>query len=261
MRIRILPAVLALTLVLCACSPAPAESTPTPTPAPSPTPSESLPAPTPGELTWTDQVFEKTWTTGDGVQLMTARYVLPAAEHPENDPAWAIITEYFKGQGEAYLEQAEDTAGFAEGDYDIAQASNYDFSPYAEEASYTVTYQNDSVVSFVRSYYSNFGAAYPTVLQLSEQFNRYDGARLHFSDFFSDPEEARARVLKAIHAVTDPLEGYRSADVDGLFHEDNFYLTDEGFVFYYQSEAIAPHAAGIPEFTIPYTDLSDLTVR
>ena len=45
------------------------------------------------------------------------------------------------------------------------------------------------------------------------------------------------------------------------FHEDNFYLTDEGFVFYYQSEAIAPHAAGIPEFTIPYTDLSDLTVR
>jgi sulfur relay (sulfurtransferase) DsrC/TusE family protein len=165
---------------------------------------------------------------------------------PENDPAWAIITEYFKGQGEAYLEQAEDTAGFAEGDYDIAQASNYDFSPYAEEASYTVTYQNDSVVSFVRSYYSNFGAAYPTVLQLSEQFNRYDGARLHFSDFFSDPEEARARVLKAIHAVTDPLEGYRSADVDRLFHEDNFYLTAEGFVFYYQSEAIARHAAASP---------------
>ena len=261
MRIRILPAVLALTLVLCACSPAPAESTPAPTPTPSPTPSESLPAPTRGELIWTDQVFEKTWVTGDGVQLMTARYVLPAAEHPENDPAWAIITEYFKGQGEAYLEQAEDTAGFAEGDYDIAQASSYEFSPYAEEASYTVTYQNDSVVSFVRSYYSNFGAAYPTVLQLSEQFNLYDGARLHFADFFSDPEEARERVLKAIHAVTDPLEGYRSADVDGLFHEDNFYLTNEGFVFYYQSEAIAPHAAGIPEFTIPYTDLSDLTVR
>ena len=49
--------------------------------------------------------------------------------------------------------------------------------------------------------------------------------------------------------------------MDRLFHEDNFYLTDEGFVFYYQSEAIAPHTAGIPEFTIPYTDLSDLTVR
>ena len=64
-----------------------------------------------------------------------------------------------------------------------------------------------------------------------------------------------------VRIVTCPMEGYRSADVDRLFHEDNFYLTDEGFVFYYQSEAIAPHAAGIPEFTIPYTDLSDLTVR
>lgn len=260
MRISVLLGALALTLGLSACSPAPAPSASAPA-APTPTPSQSLPVPTPVELMWTDQTFKKTFTADDGTRLMGVDYSMPAAETPEADPAWAIITDYYRGQGDAYLAQAEDNVGFAQGDYEIALASNYEFIPYTEEAYYEVTYQTASTVSFLRSYYSNFGAAYPTVLQMSEQFNLYSGELLHFADFFSDPEAARARVLQVIHTATDGAEGYRASDVDGLFREDNFYLTDEGFVFYYQTDAIAPHAAGIPEFTVPYTDLSDLTVR
>jgi hypothetical protein len=36
------------------------------------------------------------------------------------------------------------------------------------------------------------------------------------------------------------------------FKANNFYLSREGLVIYYQQYDIAPYAAGIPTFVIPY---------
>ena len=36
------------------------------------------------------------------------------------------------------------------------------------------------------------------------------------------------------------------------------YLTAEGLVIYYQPDTLAPYAAGLLEFILPYADLEDL---
>jgi hypothetical protein len=220
---------------------------------------EPATAPTPGELTWTDQVFQKTWTTEDGVQLMTARYVLPAAEHPENVPAWAIITEYFKGQGEAYLAQAEGHCRLCRGRLRHRQASNYDFSP---------TPRRPPTPSPIRTTAWSALSA-PTIptsarpTPPSSSFRAVQSVRRgpgsHLFRLLLRPGGGPRRVLKAIHAVTDPLEGYRSADVDRLFHEDNFYLTTRALCSITSRRPSPLTAAGIPNLPFLYRPV-DLTV-
>ncbi len=257
---------LILGLCLTACTPA-TQVTPAATTSVSPavpavaSPSPEVPAPT---LVWSGQVVEQTYLHPQGETLMTVRYSLPAAEQPEADPAWAMITDHYASLGQAYLNQASETASYAEADYDIAQTTDYRFLAYSEEATYEIAYQTENTVSFVRAFYSHTGGAYPSTFQFSEQFDLYSGDRLHFDDFFSDPDQARSRVLRFITDVTEGYEGYDGYYLDELetrFQEDNFYLTPEGYVFYFQEGDIGPHATGIPEFAIPYTDLSDLAIR
>lgn len=241
---------LALLLALSACSAGPAASS-TPSGTPSDTPSA---APSP---VWNTQTFSKQYAAKDGTVVLTASFQLPGAENGNSDPAWTQINAYYQTEGNAYLENAQETSEQAEDDYAIAKASGYSFSPYALESSYSVSYQDAQTVSFLRSYSSNTGGAYPGVFQFSEVFDLQSGQRLNFAALFSDADAAKARVLKAVHAQ-NTSGTYDDTDLDDQFNPDYFYLTDTGYVFYYQSETIAPHAAGIPEFTIPYGDLQDL---
>lgn len=117
-------------------------------------------------------------------------------------------------------------------------------------------------MSFVRSYYANSvtGAAHPSNYQFSEQFDLTTGDRLSLNDFFTDPETAKERILTLL-AEKAADAGYTRDMLEGEFKEDYFYLTDSAFVFYYQPDTLAPYAAGLLEFSIPYPDLEDLMSR
>lgn len=246
---------LGLVLTLAACSPRPPAPTPSPTAGPTPAPVES-PAPT--GLVWRDQVFEQSFTAKDGAALMTARYLVPGVADAADNPAWAAIDAYYLSEGESYLETAQETAALAEGDYEATQAMGYDFAPYAEESYYAVTLQTGTVVSFRRTYYSAVGGPYPATFQFSEQFSLKDGSRLNFASCFSDPAAAKAAVLVEIGAQIAKREDAASFDLTRLeraFREDFFYLTADSMVFYFQEDELTPHAAGIPEFPIPYDSL------
>ncbi|MCI2106935.1 MAG: DUF3298 and DUF4163 domain-containing protein [Intestinimonas sp.] len=247
MKRTILSLSLVLLLALSACTTANsmASSTPSGTPSAAPTP------------VWNTQTFSKQYTAPDGTVVMTVEFKMPAAEDGNSDPAWTQINAYYEAEGNAYLENAQETADQAIDEYTVASASGYSFSPYSLESSYSVSYQDEHVVSFLRSYYSYIGGAHPSTFQFSEVFDLKSGQRLAFADLFSDTDAAQSKVLEAIHAQnTDSV--YDETALDEQFNPDYFYLTDSGYVFYYQSETIAPHAAGIPEFTIPYADLQDL---
>ena len=46
--------------------------------------------------------------------------------------------------------------------------------------------------------------------------------------------------------------------LEAEFNDAYFYLTEEGFVFYFQPDTLAPYAAGLLEFSVPYDSLQDL---
>ena len=259
---RLLLAALPL-ILLAACTVKDPEPTLPPLPTPTPAPVVTV-TPTPESPVWQDQVFEKEYSNDEGVKLLSARFVLPGIVEAGANPAWTAINDYYKAEGEGYMATADETADQADGDYDIQLSLGYDFSPYALESYYSVTYQSASVISVRRTYYFDMDAAYPTTFQFSEQFDAVTGDKLSLGDFFSDPDAAKAQVLEAIRAQIakrDDADGFDLTRVESSFNEAYFYLTQDSVVFYYQSDDIAPHAAGIPEFPIPRTDFGELLTR
>lgn len=255
MRARSLLLASALVLTLAACAPSETETTPTPTLVESPAPEETAPQ----QPVWTDQTFAKDFTADDGTVVMSVEYVFPDIENAGEVPAWQKIQDYYAAEGMAYLSDAADLAGYAAGDYEVAQAMGEDFLPYGESMSYRLALQTEELVSVVRSYYANSvtGAAHPSNFQFSETFDLATGEKLDLWACFTDPNAGRTRVLDLLEQKGADA-GYARESLEAELNDAYFYLNDEGLVVYYQPDTLAPYAAGLLEFTLPYADLQDL---
>lgn len=256
MRAKPLLLTAALVLTLAACTPAEPQASPSPTPVPTATqPEETAPL----ELVWKDQTFAKDFTADDGTVVMSVDYVFPDIENADAVPAWQKIRDYYSTEGMAYLSDASELAGYAAGDYEVAQAMGEDFLPYGESMNYRIVLQTEDLVSIVRSYYANSvtGAAHPSNFQFSENFDLTTGEKLSLGDCFTDPDAGRVRVLDLLEQKGADA-GYSRAVLEAELNDTYFYLSDQGLVIYYQPDTLAPYAAGLLEFTLPYADLQDL---
>lgn len=91
--------------------------------------------------------------------------------------------------------------------------------------------------------------------------NRSNYQPLSLDDVVQDGKRpALWEKLRDVHRVWQDKEGYSKKDrVNWPFVEsDNFALAEEGMVFGYSAYAIAPYSSGLPELTIPYTELGDI---
>ena len=84
----------------------------------------------------------------------------------------------------------------------------------------------------------------PTVFLLSEQFDAVMGEKLDFTDFFTDADAVRARVVDALLDQRSELaaaveQGTLTRDaITAAVQVDNFYCTAEGYVFWLQGGAL-----------------------
>lgn len=53
----------------------------------------------------------------------------------------------------------------------------------------------------------------------------------------------------------NPPEDLEHTVADDVSFESDFYLSEEGIVFYYPPYAIAPYSEGFPEAVVPYDAL------
>ncbi len=258
-----LAALLALTLA--ACGPAAPEPTASPTPEPTPeaTPSPT-PEPTPEPLVdpeLTTQTFSESYTASDGTVVLTVSYTLPDFANKAGSTALTAIADWYTAEGEALLENAALRSQDAVSDYEISQAAGYPFQATLEEITSELTYQSEGVLSFRREFYvSTVGAAHPTVMRMSEQFDRTDGSKLTFTDCFSDGLAAAGAAYEALlqtGEISDLVSsGALTAEqLEAAFQPDHFYLTQEGFVFWFQPGELTGASNSPIEATVPYSAL------
>jgi hypothetical protein len=141
-----------------------------------------------------------------------------------------------------------------------ASRDDYLFTPYEAEVSYTVTYNRRCAISLYFDSYRFTGGAHGNTVRTSDTWNLNKGTRMRLSDFFPAESDFRAYILEKINAriaemiaagndifFGDPTELARE-----YFDGQNFYLTADGIVIYYQLYTVAPYASGIVEFLIPW---------
>lgn len=275
MKIR--PAAIALGLLLCltACEkelPPPTASVPAATPSLTPTPSPtSSPAPVPVR---SQEGFQ---TSGDGnwgVRTFSAEYEDEYGPYFSIDvtlpwttaegEGFAVIDQRFQELMEEYKPEVWEAYSSEErppGNPSLLLC----LDPVRREPMETgrlVTFR------FLRNIYT--GGVHGSCSCWAETYDTATGKRLGFADFFSDPEEAAARIQREMQRqIEENPEGFEHiisreggmplSTVEGAFDPTQVYPVEGGFEAFFQWYALTAHNMDAPTFFISQDILADVT--
>ena len=270
-RLRFLPVlalILALVLILCACGGGgetpegpgePDTQTTDPDNAPDNTPDD---AGEPAALPQADsQGYAEEYTAEDGTVVLKCEYSLPMFPDAAPGSAGAAISDYYTKELQGLKENSQEYLSWALEEYANAGVSY----PYSDTDSFRESLRDDIYISFVRTHDTYTGGPHPNQLQSSETFRISDGARVTCYELFSADEGLWRPVV--VQTIRDQMaergwdnyyEEYTIEALDAIFQPEQFYLTEEGIVWYFQNYDLAPYAAGIQEFTVPYGVLQEM---
>lgn len=264
MKYKPLAGLLALLLLAGCAAPQPDPSqapAPTATAAPAPT-ATPIPTPPPEGAVWGERVYAMDYTADDGTLLLSVSYTLPCLENGTDYPPYQAVNGYFLQVEDDLISAAQSRADQLGDDYGMSLDNGTDFSPGSEEMGYTFTRQTDRYVSLKRTFYiTSEGAAHPTIYCWSEQLDLSDGHKMTFADCFTDPETAAQRAADAVAASSQAAEleaaGLAPGVLAAAFQPEHYYLSDQGFVFWYQAGELEANNSPV-EITVSYRTFDGL---
>lgn len=177
--------------------------------------------------------------------------------------AQARINGRIRSQIAAFFQNARALYRQAVVEYQEALKNNYPFRPFQSLLRYEVTYNANCYASQYRDYYQYTGGAHGNTVRRSDTFSLHTGSALPLSYFFPAGTDLAETLLPLIieqaekNMADNPdiyFEDYKKL-MRKNFHADQYYLSPEGLSMYYQQYDIAPYAAGIIVFTLPYRQL------
>lgn len=271
MKRALLPLALGLLLALSACKPAADKPVGSLPPTPTATVSQSAEptapvvtaTPTPAPVAppvWGSQVSSCSQAHPDKpeVLLVAGEFTLPHIENADGVPAYVAINDWYSALAEGLKSDTLSYASMSRDDYGIAQATGDAFAPYTDEETFEVKYQTEAFVSILRTHYGHSSGPYPTLLYMADRFNLTNGRTMNFVDFFTDYEAAEKIITAEIKRQGAEHSEYDQTAIASAFQREYFYPTEEGFIFYYQPQVLAPNAASLPEFLVSYSLLEGL---
>jgi Protein of unknown function (DUF3298). len=146
-------------------------------------------------------------------------------------------------------------------EYEYSVAHNYPVREFEAYVNYEVTYNQNCALSLYFDQYEYSGGAHGLTERESDNWDLQRSRRMEMADYYPNQSNYKDIVMQEI---IDQIKT-QIASGDAMYFDDyeklvrdtfkpkNFYLSPEGLVIYFQQYDIAPYAAGIPTFTIPYT--------
>jgi hypothetical protein len=204
----------------------------------------------------------------DGTLLLEAKITVPQLENPENMEGIAAINRYYEEFAKEFMAYAVGKGRLgAQEERDSAREAGFDFHTHRYESAAEIYYNGNNLLSVLRTDFEFTGGAHPMHYRSAATFDITTGEKLGLADILGgSTEEALERVFDLVQAQIEEREGssgfyynesYRE-DLRAYYGEEDFYLTGDGLAFYYQLYALAPYAAGFPEFKMPYAGASPL---
>ena len=131
------------------------------------------------------------------------------------------------------------------------------FLKYNITSDYEVTYNEDNILSIVVTLYNYTGGAHGNTEKTAYNFDLNTGKTGYLKDFFNEEDNYRKVILDEVRAQISKEPDKYFKDIlntlHGISYDQEFYLSNDGVVVYYDLYDIAPYVAGIPEFKIPYS--------
>ncbi len=127
-----------------------------------------------------------------------------------------------------------------------------------------VLYNDNNILSIRMEKYAYTGGAHGVAIQGNLVFDLLKNKRIRLNDLFYDGFEPRLNAL--IDKKLRKLNGIAKDDnlndagflIDEIEINNNFYINNDGIVFYYNVYEIAPYASGPLEISIPFYEIRGL---
>lgn len=234
-----------------------------PTPAVSALPPEVEPVDSPG-ITVEENKYSETFKADDGTIVLEVSISLPRVSLTDAD--CVSINQYYENQLEKQrVVAAEELYPQALEEYQNSLKSGAAFTAFVSRQSTYTAFNRDGFVSFLRNYFESGGETDRLMLH-AETFSLPDCGLIIADDLFSVSEEEYLRALaQNVCSIIDAGGGsgyYEncSALAERALQKEDFYLSENGLVIFYQAATLAPASLGPMQFTIPYNSLEDIFV-
>jgi hypothetical protein len=218
------------------------------------------------DLVWSSKTSDRSFMAKDGTVVLTATCTLPRVTNASANPAGVQINAYMDRLASDALEANQTMASDAVAAYD--SRGDGDFFMWTDEIGGEVVWQTGRYASIVVDQTDYLGGAHPNTIRSSVTFNLATGDSVPLTDFFTISESKVVDLLvDKIYEQTSVLvdaSGILLYDCDeatirAAFRTEQYYLSETGLTLYFQPYDIAPYAAGLPEFVIPYDQLTEVT--
>lgn len=207
----------------------------------------------------------------DGGILLKLKITVPELKNPDNKSCIAAINKYYEKFLQEYIANILDEGQkSAQSEKKYMLDAGQEFYPYSYESTAEVHYNGNNLFSVLHTIYEDTGGAHPMIFRRSETFNLKNGELMVLNDILGGSmEEALHRVyeivLNQIEENKDSsdyyyTENYRE-DLRNYYNENDFYLSGNSIVFYYQLYTLGPYAVGFPEFEIPFADVDQFALQ
>lgn len=126
--------------------------------------------------------------------------------------------------------------------------------PYEIYSRYTITTDNNSIISMYDDYYEYLGGAHGMTTRSSYTIDRKQEKLLSLKELFTEDYNYKDIINKEIKTEINkhPENYFDSGDAfKGISENQSFYIEGDNLVIYYQLYDLAPYVFGFPEFKIP----------
>lgn len=145
-------------------------------------------------------------------------------------------------------------------DYEYSIANDFPVHEYEAVVEYTVTYNENCMLSLYFDQYEYTGGAHGNTVRTSDTWNLTQSKRAELSDFFPGKSNYNEFIIGSIiNQIKQQVKDNTTMVFDDYpklvaesFKTNNFYLSEDGVVIYFQQYDIAPYASGILTFVIPF---------
>lgn len=195
-----------------------------------------------------------------GTVMVNISITYPLVEIKGNMDSTQKISTFYKESARKYYEWAShELFNDAKKDYLNSLQQNIPFGEYEVMQTYEVPYSHNQLLSIYYDRYQFKGGAHGNTVRASNTWHVENGTSVGLGDFFTGSyyksifyEFITGEIKKQKKQGNTYYFDDYAKNVFQYFDENNYFLSDEGFVIYYPLYTIAAYAQGIPVFVVPY---------
>ena len=125
--------------------------------------------------------------------------------------------------------------------------------PFEINSTYSVTLNNELLISLYNDYYEFLGGAHGATTRTSYTIDKELEKIVDLKDLFKEGYDYKTVINNEIkkQIAKEPYKYFEPADkFKGISDNQSYYVDKNNLIIYYQQYEIAPYVSGIPEFTI-----------